>query len=148
MFGDSSGTEMDVDVDTTMETESRPIIDREEKLCKIEEKLLSNKTYESFSNYDLVMSENKFNLFHKMQSISKKGLRIQQEGRFTTLRCRDNCLKNAFFNRRKFTKKLWRKRRLQDGGCYFCENYTNLFSTAVNFNFALFPYVFFTLTLR
>ena len=34
MFGDSSGTEMDVDIDTTMETESRPIIDREEKLRK------------------------------------------------------------------------------------------------------------------
>ena len=98
MFSDSSRTEMDVDVDTTMETESRPIIDTEEKL--------------------------------------------------RTLHCRDNCLKNAFFNRRKFTKKLWKKRRLQDSGRYFCENYTNLFSTTVNFNFALFPYVFFALTSR
>ena len=47
MFGDSSGTEMDVDVDTTMETERRPIVDREEKLHRVEEKLLNNKTYES-----------------------------------------------------------------------------------------------------
>ena len=37
MFSDSSGTEMDVDIDTTMETESRPIIDREEKIRKVEE---------------------------------------------------------------------------------------------------------------
>ena len=37
MFGDSSGTGMDIDVDTTMETESRPIVDREEKLRKVEE---------------------------------------------------------------------------------------------------------------
>ena len=39
MFSDSSGTGMDIDVDATMETESRPIVDREEKLRKVEEKL-------------------------------------------------------------------------------------------------------------
>ena len=52
MFGDSSGTGMDIDVDTKMETESRPIVDREEKLRKVEERLLSNKTYERFTNCD------------------------------------------------------------------------------------------------
>ena len=41
MFG-YSGTEMDIDVDTIMKT--KPPIDREEKLLKVEEKLLSNKT--------------------------------------------------------------------------------------------------------
>ena len=56
MFGDSSGTEMDIDVDTTMKT--KPPIEREEKLRKVEEKLLSNKTYERFTNYDGVMSNN------------------------------------------------------------------------------------------
>ena len=71
MFGDSSGTEMDVDVDTTMETESRPIIDKEEKLRKVEEKLLSNKTYESFTNYDNLMSENKLSLPQKVIHLQK-----------------------------------------------------------------------------
>ena len=71
MFGDSSGTEMDVDVDTTMETESRPIIDREEKLRKVEEKLLSNKTYESFTNYDHVMSDDKLSLPQKVIHLQK-----------------------------------------------------------------------------
>ena len=54
MFGDSSENEvrMDVDVDTTMKTESKPIVDREEKLWKVEEKLLSNKTKERFTTYD------------------------------------------------------------------------------------------------
>ena len=66
MFCDSSGTEMDVDVDTTMETESRPIVDREEKLRKVEEKLLSNKSYESFTNYDRVMSDDKLSLPQKV----------------------------------------------------------------------------------
>ena len=71
MFGDSSGTEMDVDVDITMETESRPIIGREEKLRKVEEKLLSNKTYESFTNYDRVMSEDKLSLPQKVIHLQK-----------------------------------------------------------------------------
>ena len=66
MFSDSSGTEMDVDVDTTMETESRPIVDREEKLRKVEEKLLSNKTYESFTNCDGVMTDDNLSLPQKV----------------------------------------------------------------------------------
>ena len=62
---------MDVDVDTTMETESRPIVDREEKLRKVEEKLLSNKTYESFTNYDCVMSDDKLSLPQKVIHLQK-----------------------------------------------------------------------------
>ena len=69
MFGDSFGTEMDVDVDTTMKT--KPPIDREEKLRKVEEKLLSNKTYESFTNYDRVMSDDKLSLPQKVIHLQK-----------------------------------------------------------------------------
>ena len=64
MFSDSSGTEIDVDVDTTMKT--KPPIDREEKLRKVEEKLLSDKTYERFTNYDGVMSNNNLSLSQKI----------------------------------------------------------------------------------
>ena len=53
MFGNSSGTEMDIDVDTTMKT--KPPIDREEKIRKVEEKLLSKRTNERLTNYDGVM---------------------------------------------------------------------------------------------
>ena len=55
MFGNSSGTEMDVDVDTTMRT--KPLIDREEKLRKVEEKLLSKRTNERFTDCDGVMRD-------------------------------------------------------------------------------------------
>ena len=51
MFGNSSGTEMDVD--TTMRT--KPLIEREEKLRKVEEKLLSKRTNERFTDCDGVM---------------------------------------------------------------------------------------------
>ena len=60
IFNDSS--ENEVEMGTTMETESRPIVDREEKLRKVEEKLLSNKTKERFINYDGVMSDNSLSL--------------------------------------------------------------------------------------
>ena len=62
---------MDVDVDTTMETESRPIVDREEKLRNVEEKLLSTKTNESFTDYDHVMSDNKLSLPQKVIHLQK-----------------------------------------------------------------------------
>ena len=62
---------MDVDIDTTMETESRPMVDREEKLRKVEEKLLSNKTNESFTDYDRVMSDDKLSLPQKVIHLQK-----------------------------------------------------------------------------
>ena len=53
MFGNSSGTEMDVDIDTTMRT--KPPIEREEKLRKVVEKLLSKRTNERSTDCDGVM---------------------------------------------------------------------------------------------
>ena len=47
--------EMDVDVDTTMRT--KPPIDREEKLRKVEEKLLSKRANERFTDCDGVMCD-------------------------------------------------------------------------------------------
>ena len=53
-------------METTMETESRPIVDREEKLRKVEEKVLSNKTKERFTTYDGVMSDDGLTLPEKV----------------------------------------------------------------------------------
>ena len=135
MFGNSSGTEMDVDVDTTMWT--KPPIDREEKLRKVEEKLLSKRTNERFTDCDGVMLDPNLTLTQKIIHL-QKGLRIQREERFTTIHYKENYLKNAVFNPRKFIKKLWRKRSLQDGGCYFYENYTNLLWNTIKSCTALF----------
>ena len=64
MFSDSSGTEMDADVDTTMRT--KPPIEREEKLRKVEEKLLSKRTNERFTDCDRVISDDKLSLPQKV----------------------------------------------------------------------------------
>ena len=58
-------------METTMETESRPIVDREEKLRKIEEKLLSNKTSERFTNYDGVMFDTNLTLAEKITHLQR-----------------------------------------------------------------------------
>ena len=105
MFSNSSGTEMDVEVDTTMETESRPIIDREEKLRKVEEKLLSNKTYENFTNYNHVMPDDKLSLPQKVIHL-QKGVNDSTRRKIYYASLQGQLLENAFFKRRKFIKKL------------------------------------------
>ena len=58
-------------MDITMETESRPILDREKKLSKVEEKLLSKRTNERFTDYDGVMSDDSLTLAHKIIHLQK-----------------------------------------------------------------------------
>ena len=57
-------TENEVKIATTMETESRP--EREEKLRKVKEKLLSIKTNERFTNYNGVMADDDLSLPQKV----------------------------------------------------------------------------------
>ena len=53
-------------MNATMETESRPVVDREEKLRKVEEKLLSKRTNERITDYDGVMSDDDLSLPQKI----------------------------------------------------------------------------------
>ena len=91
-------------METTMETESRPIVDREEKLRKVEERLLSKRTNERFTNYDDVMSDDSLSWTQKIIHLQKAI--DDATRRFSMPRYKDNYLKNAFINRRKFIKKL------------------------------------------
>ena len=77
IFNDSSENEVEMDIDTTMET--KPSINREEKLRKVEEKLLSNKTHESFAriNYEDVINDPNLTLTQKIIYL-QKGLMMKQ----------------------------------------------------------------------
>ena len=97
MFGDSSGTRMDIGVDTTMETESRPIIDREERLRKVEERLLSNKTYERFTNCDSVMTDNNLSLPQKVIYLQRAIDDVTRRKIYYAL-LQGQLLENVFFN--------------------------------------------------
>ena len=61
--------EMDVDVDTTMRT--KPPIEREEKPRKVEEKLLSKRTNERFTDCDGVMSDDNLSRPQKIIHLQK-----------------------------------------------------------------------------
>ena len=51
--------------------ETKPTIDKEKKLQKVREKLLSNKTHERLTNYDGVMSDNSLSLPQKIIHLQK-----------------------------------------------------------------------------
>ena len=61
--------EMDVDVDTTMRT--KPPIEREERLRKVEEKLLSKGTNDRFTDCDGVMLDPNLTLTQKIIHLPK-----------------------------------------------------------------------------
>ena len=135
MFGDSSGTEMDVDVDTTMR--AKPPIEREEKPRKVEEKLLSKRTNERFTDCDGVMIDPNLTPTQKILHL-QKGIEDSTRRKIYYTSLQGELPENAFISQRTFMEKFWWKRRLQDGGLNFYENYTNLLWTTIKLHTALF----------
>ena len=66
IFRDSSENEDEMDIDVDIAMKNKPPIDREEKLRKVEEKLLSNKNNERFTNYDGLMSDDNLSIPQKV----------------------------------------------------------------------------------
>ena len=64
IFNDSSENEVEMDIGTTMET--KPTIDREEKLREVEEKLLSKRINERFTDYEGLMFDPNLTLAQKI----------------------------------------------------------------------------------
>ena len=69
IFNSSSRAEMGIEVDTTMRT--KPPIEREEKLKKVEEKLLSKRTNERFTDCYGVMLDPNLTLTQKIIHLQK-----------------------------------------------------------------------------
>ena len=69
IFNDSSENEVEMDIDTTMET--KPTIDREEKLREVERKPVSNETNERFTNYEGVINDPNLTLTQKIIYLQK-----------------------------------------------------------------------------
>ena len=145
MFSDSSKTEMDIDVYTTMKT--KPPIDREEKLQKVEEKILSNKTHERFTNYDGVMSDDNLSLPQKIIHL-QRAIDNAMRRKVLWALFQGELFEKCFHQLKKVYKETLEETKFTREWCYFYESCTNSFSTTVNLNFALFPYVFFAVTSR
>ena len=69
IFNDSSENEVEMDIGTTMET--KPTIDREEKLKEVEEKLSSKRTDERFIDYEGIMFDPNLTLAQKIIHLQK-----------------------------------------------------------------------------
>ena len=147
IFNDSSENEveMDIEVATTMET--KPTIDREEKLRKVEEKLLSKKTNETLTriNYEDVINDPNLTLTQKIIYL-QKGIDDEMRRKILYALLQKKLHEECFQQSQKVYEETLKKRRLRDSVRDSYENYTNLFSTTVNLTFALFLYVFFTVT--
>ena len=136
---------MDIEVDTKMKT--KPPIDREEKLCKVDERLLSNKTYARFTNCDGVMTDNNLSLPQKVIYLQRAIDDVaRRKSYYASLQ--GQLLEKCFLQSKKVYKETLEETKIQCSGRYFYESCINSFSNTVNFNFVLFPYVFFTLTSR
>ena len=131
---------MDVDVDTTMETESRPIVDREEKLRKVQEKLLSNKTYESFTNYDHVMSDDKLSLPQKVIHL-QKGVDDSTRRKIYYASLQGQLLEKCFLQLKKVCKETLEETKITRQWSIFLRKVYKLILNYSELQFALFPYV-------
>ena len=108
IFNNSSENEveMDIDIDTTMET--KPTIDREKKLKEVEEKLLSERTNERFTNYEGVFKDPNLTLTQKIIYLQKAiGDATRRNVLYTFLQ--GELLEKCFCQSKKVNEKLWRK---------------------------------------
>ena len=109
IFDDSS--ENEVEMDTTMETESRPIVDREEKLRKVEEKLLSKRTNETITDYEDVMSDDKLSRPQKVIHLQKAIGDATGRKILYTLSQRE-LLEECFHQLKKVYEEIWVERKI------------------------------------
>ena len=135
MFGNSSETEMNIDVDTTIKT--KPPIEREEKLRKVEEKLLSKRTNERFTNYDDVISDDNLSLPQKIIHLQKATGDATRRKIFYAL-LQGELLEKCFHQSKRVYEEILVETKITNSGCNFYKNYTNLLWTTINLNTTLF----------
>ena len=126
-----------------MNTESRP--EREENLWKVEEKLLSNKTNERFTNYDGVMADNDL-------SLPQKVIRLQRAIDDVTRRkiyyasLQGQLLEKCFFQSKKVYKETLEETKITMQWSIFLRKVYKLILKYSELQFCTVSLHFFTLT--
>ena len=147
MFSNSSGTGMDIDVDATMETGSRPMVDREEELRKVEEKLLSNKTYESFTSCDGVMTDNNLSLPQKVIYLQRATDEVTRRKIYYTS-LQGQLLEKCFLQSKKVYKETLEETKIMIQWLIFLKTLYKLILNYSELQFCTISLHFFTLTSR
>ena len=124
-----------MDIDTTMET--KPAIDREEKLRKVEEKLLSKRTNERLTDYEGVMFDPNLTLTQKIIYFQKAiGDAKRRKILFASLQ--GKLFEKCFHKSKKVYKETLVEMKITRWWAHFYEDYTNLLWTTIKLNTALF----------
>ena len=123
IFKDSSGD--GVEMETTMETESRPIVHREEELRKVEERLLSKRTNERFTNYDAVMSDDSLSLSQKI-ILLQEAIEDATRRKIHYASLQGELFQKCFLQSNKVYKETLEETKFSERWVLFYENYTNL----------------------
>ena len=145
IFDNSS--ENEVEMDTTMETECRPIVDREEKLWKVEEKLLSNKTHERITNYDRVMSDDELSLPQKVIHL-QKGVDDSTRRKIYYASLQGQLLEECFLQSKKVYKETLEETKITRQWSVFLRKVYKLILNCSELQFCTVSLRFFTLTSR
>ena len=140
-------TENEVDMETTMETESRPIVDGEEKLRKVEEKLLSNKTKERFTTYDGVMSDDSLSLPEKV-ILLQKAIDDATRKKIYYASLQGQLLENAFHQSREVYEETLKKTKITMQWLIFLRKVYKLILKYSELQFCTVSLSFFVLTSR
>ena len=132
---------MEMDID---EGETRP---NKPNLDKIKERLIHKRMAERFTDYEGVMSDPNLTLTEKIIYL-QKAINDGTRRKIYFACCRGNCCKVALIDRRKPTRKFWRRLILRQSGCNVYVSCTNWSLTITNFNTVRFLFVLFITTLR
>ena len=109
IFSNSSGTEMDVDVDTTMRT--KPPIEKEEKLRKVEEKLLSKRTNKRFTDCNGVVLDPNLTSTQKIIHL-RKGIEDSTRRKIYYASLQGELFEKCFLQSKKFCKETLEETKL------------------------------------
>ena len=145
IFNDSSENEVEMDIGTTMET--KPTIDREEKLSKAEEKLLSKRTNERFTDYFDVINDPKLTLAQKIIYF-QKGVDDSTRRKIYYTSLQGRLLEECFQQSKKVYKETLKEMNIMIQWVLFLQKLYKLVHNYSQLNFCTVPLRFFALTSR
>ena len=136
IFNNSSENEVEMDIDTTMET--KPTIDREEKLRKVEEKLLSKRTNERFTNYFDVINDLNLTLAQAIIYL-QKGIDDSTRRKIYCTLLQGKVLKECFHQSKKVYKETLEETKITRRWVLFLRKLHKLVLNCSQLNFCTVP---------
>ena len=147
IFNDSSENEVEMDIEVHTKMKTKPPIDKEEKLHKVEERLLSNKTYARFTTYDGVMTDDDLSLPQKVIHLQRAIDDVTRRKIYYAL-LQGQLLEKCFFQLKKVYKETLEETKITMQWLIFLRKVCKLILKYSELQFCTVSLRFFTLTSR